>query len=161
MLEFLNPLNPEEKHLLLEAPLYVSALIAGADGHINSEEKRRTLELVHTKTFSEKFGVRDIYRELDLHTSEHFDRLVNGLPEETTERQEFLSEKLAGLNTVLGKLNYSFAHRYYKSLREFAFYIATAEGGFWGINSVNNAEGHWVKLPMISEPQHNEEGTGA
>jgi tellurite resistance protein len=51
MLDHIHHLSEEEKNLVLQAPVYVSLLIAGADGHVQLEEQQRILELVHTKTF--------------------------------------------------------------------------------------------------------------
>ena len=45
MLEHIQNLSEEEKNIIIHSPLYVSVLIAGADGDVTSGEKKRILEL--------------------------------------------------------------------------------------------------------------------
>jgi len=153
MIENIQHLTQEEQELVLNAPIYVSLLIAGADGEFNNDEKKRIVELVHTKTFSERYELRELYRNLSDHTEATLRTMIASLPEATTERQELLSGLLGRLNTILPKLDDAFARNLYTSLRQFAHYVANADGGFWGMSAVNEAERQWVKLPMIEEPQ--------
>jgi hypothetical protein len=156
MLDHIHHLSEEEKNLVLQAPVYVSLLIAGADGHIQQEEQKRILELVHTKTFSEHYELRELYATLDHDLAEHLRQMMAALPEDTDERQAMLSGLLGRLNHIFPQLEKHFARRLYKNLREFAHYIAHADGGFWGISAVSDAEQQWIKLPMLEEP-HTEE----
>lgn len=153
MHKHIHHLSAEEKKLMINAPLYVSVLIAGADGNIKNEEKARTVELVHIKSFSEHHGINEFYKELDHDVAEELRNLIASLPENTEERQTLLSDLLAGLNHIFPKLDHVFVSHYYKSLREFAHYIATAEGGFWGMGAISKEEEKYLKLPMIHEPQ--------
>lgn len=149
-------LTQEERNLLVKAPLYVSVLIAGADGDVKNEEKARVVELVHIKSFSEHHGINELYKELDHDVAEELRNLIASLPDETVDRSNMLSDILAGLNNVLPKCSYAFSSHFYKSLREFAHYVATADGGFWGVGAITAAEAEWVKLPMIDQPVNNE-----
>jgi len=152
MLDHIHHLSEEEKNLVLQAPVYVSLLIAGADGHIQQEEQKRILELVHTKTFSEHYELRELYATLNHDLAEHLRQMMAALPEDTNERQAMLSGLLGRLNHIFPQLEKHFARRLYKNLREFAHYIAHADGGFWGISAVSDAEQQWIKLPMLEEP---------
>lgn len=152
MLEHIKNLSENEKNLVLNAPLYVTVLVAGADGEISGDEKNRAIELIHTKTFSESYELREIYQQLDYKSSDELRKLIAALPESTQERNQYLSDLLAELNGVFPKLEPHFAKQLYKSLKEFAHYIATAEGGFWGVGSVSPAERAVVKLPMLQDP---------
>lgn len=156
MLEHITNLSQEEKNLILHAPMYVSVLIAGADGEINETEKHRILELIHTKTFSEKYELRELYQTLDSGAQLELRELIAALPEDRDERNQYLSDMLARLNTVLPKLEHRFQLHFYKSLRQFAHYIATADGGFWGVGTVKYSEAEYVKLPMIHNPGEQE-----
>lgn len=147
-----HELSPEEQKLLHQAPLLVSILIAGADGKIDTDEKHRVLEVVHTKTFSEKNELSEFYKELNMTAEKDLRTLIAALPDDTEERNTMISDLLSGLNPILKKLESNLALRFYKNLREFANYIATADGGFWGIGSVSAEEKAWVKLPMIENP---------
>ena len=152
----INHLSAKEQHLMIHAPLYVSVLIAEADGDIKNKEKARIVELVHIKSFSEHHGLNELYKELDHDVAEELRTLIASLPDDRYEREVALVDLISGLNHILPKCKYSFASHYYKSLREFAHYIATFEGGFWGIGAITKAEAKFVKLPMINEPQEHQ-----
>lgn len=154
MLDNLTQLEKEEKDLLIVAPHLAAALIGGADGDFSNDEIERAAEVIHIKTFSEKHEhVREVYELLDHKDSKNdFIALMVSLPKDTNERNAYLSKRLEGLNNILPKLNYSFSSRYYKSLRQITHLVANAEGGFWGIGSIDKSEAEFVKLPMINEP---------
>lgn len=154
MLENLSQLTKEEKDLLIVAPSLVAALIGGADGEFSDDEVERAAELIHIKTFSEKHEhIREIYDLLDHeNTQSDLVALMVSLPKNTAESNQYLTNRLEGLNTILPKLKYAFSSRYYKSLRQIAHLVATADGGFWGIGSIHHEEEKFVKLPMINEP---------
>ncbi|MBS3914946.1 MAG: hypothetical protein KG003_10625 [Bacteroidetes bacterium] len=157
MLEHINNLKDEEKDIIIHSPLYVSLLIAGADGEVNDTEKKRILELIHTKTFSEKYELRDLYKTLDHDAAHELRELISVLPQEKSERNEFLIQKLSRLNHIFPKLEHRFQVQLYKSLRQFAHYIAHAEGGFWSVGAVKHAEQEYLKLPMIHDPEEDSE----
>jgi len=155
MLDNLTQLDKEEKDLLIVAPSLVAALIGGADGEFSDDEIERAAEVIHIKTFSEKHEhVREIYELLDHESTEQdMVSLMVSLPKDTKERNSYLTERLSSVNAILPKLNYAFSKRYYKSLRQIAHLVANADGGFWGIGSIHEAEKEFVKLPMINEPE--------
>ena len=152
MLNHIQNLTEEEKELILNAPLFVSLLIAGADGNIDSDEKNRALELIHTKTFSERYELREMYKTLDRNAADEMRDMLAALPENTEERNQHLSDMLSRLNDIFPKLDASFAISLYENLRQFAHYVATAEGGWWGVGSIGTAEKVFVKLPMLNNP---------
>ncbi len=152
MFEHIKSLSEDEKELVLNAPFYVSALIAGADGDISNAETKRIAELIHIKTFSEKYELRELYKTLDHDVAQEFRKLLATMPEGRTERNEFLVDKLTRLNKVFPKLEPYFAVRLYKNLREFADYVGHVDGGFWGIGSMTTIERGYVKLPMLQDP---------
>ena len=153
MLEHIHNLSEEEKNIIIHSPMYVSVLIAGADGEVNDTEKKRILELIHTKTFSEKYDLRELYRTLDHDAAHELRELIASLPEEKTARNQYLIELLSRLNHIMPKLEHRFQVHLYKSLRQFAHYIAHAEGGFWRVGAVKHAEQEFMKLPMINNPE--------
>lgn len=157
MLDHIKSLTDEEKNLVLHAPMYVSILIAGADGDINTDEKNRVLELIHTKTFSERYELRDLYQTLDINAADELRRMIASLPDETVERNQLLSDMIARLNHIFPRLERTFAIQLYNSLRQFASYVANADGGWWGVAAVNEAERAFVKLPMLNDPSKQEE----
>jgi hypothetical protein len=156
MLDHIKSLKEEEKNLILHAPMYVSILIAGADGDVDEVEKKRILELIHTKTFSEKYELRELYRTLDHDAANELRMMIATLPQDRDQRNTHLTQLLSQLNHIMPKLEKPFAIQLYHSLRQFAHYVATAEGGFWGVNTMTPAEKLLVHLPMIHNPEHEE-----
>lgn len=157
MLEHINTLTDQEKDIIIHSPMYVSVLIAGADGDITDGEKHRILELIHTKTFSEKYELKELYQTLDHDAGHELRQLLAELPEDKDERSRILSDKLARLNQIMPKLEHRFQIHLYKSLRQFAHYIAHADGGFWGVGAVKHSENEFLKLPMIQDPEEAED----
>lgn len=137
--------------------MYVSLLIAGADGDINDKEKHRILELIHTKTFSEKYELKELYQTLDHDAAHELRQMIASLPESKNERNQILIDKLSQLNKIMPKLEHRFQIHLYKSLRQFAHYIAHSDGGFWRVGAVKHAENEFLKLPMIQNPEDSED----
>ncbi|MBM3919907.1 MAG: hypothetical protein FJ347_01615 [Sphingomonadales bacterium] len=154
MLYFIKHLTADEQQIVTNSPLYVSLLIAGADGNFDTDEKKRIVELVHIKTFTERFELQNLYKNLNNDSEEQIRNMISSLPENTDERNTILSELIARLNDIFPKLDASFSVQLYSSLRQFAVYISTADGGWWGISAVSDAEKAFVKLPMLNPPVH-------
>jgi uncharacterized tellurite resistance protein B-like protein len=152
MLEHIHNLKPHEKDLIIHSPLYVSILIAGADGEIHETERQRTIQLIHTKTFSEKYDLKELYQTLDHDADEELRKIIAELPTERDARIAAVSAKLETLNHIMPKLEHHFQVHLYNSLRNFAHHISRAEDGFWGIGAKTHLEKDLVKLPMINNP---------
>ncbi|MEY4002704.1 MAG: hypothetical protein RIT07_746 [Bacteroidota bacterium] len=153
MLAFISHLTSEEQQIVTLSPVYVSLLIAGADGHFDTDEKKRIVELIHTKTFSERVEMQTLFRQLNADAGEQIRFLIASLPENTAERNQLLSDMIARLNDIFPKLDYNVAVQLYNSLRQFAHYIASADGGWWVISAVSETEKAFVKLPMLNTPE--------
>lgn len=153
MLYQLENLKNEEKELILNAPAYVTILIAGADDDISDSEIKRSLELVKIKTFSEPVSIREIYEQIESDFNTRLNQLILELPNTLEERETLVIEKLSGLNKIWHKMDAKDAHRYYTSLVSFASQIARAAGGVLGFESISPREEKFVKLPMIQDPK--------
>jgi len=152
MLYQLEKLNKEEKELVLSAPAYITILIAGADDDITDIEIKRSLELVHIKTYSESIDVRDLYEKIDTNFETRLNDLIHSLPTTLVERETAVIEALSKLNAIFHKMDERISHRYYLSLLNFAAFIARAAGGVFGIERVSFREEKFVKLPMLNDP---------
>ena len=152
MLYQLRNLTDSERSTILNAPVWVTLLIACADNDLNAEEIKKAAKVIHARSFSEESDVRDLYKELD----EDFDHLVqieiNNLPLMGDERITQLVENLKKLNDILPKLENSYAAKFHQSLTKLASLVAQADGGFLGIGSISYKEAEYIKLPMISKP---------
>src|SRR5437762_1405627 len=98
-------LSTEEKQLIHDAPLLITALISGADGEFDLAEIKKAVKIIHIKTYSEGRDVRGVYRDIDAHSSEMIDDLIHSLPVITLDRMNFLKDKLSGLNKIFPKLD--------------------------------------------------------
>lgn len=152
MLYQLEKLNKEEKELVLNAPAYITILIAGADDDITDIEIKRSLELVHIKTYSESIDVRDLYEKIDTNFETRLNDLIHALPSTLAERETAVIEALSKLNAIFHKMDERVSHKYYLSLLNFSAFIARAAGGVFGIERVSFREEKFVKLPMIKDP---------
>ena len=152
MLYQLEKLNESEKELVLNAPAYITILIAGADDDITDVEIRRSIQLVHIKTYSESVDIQDVYEKIDHDYEKHLNEIIDALPKTLSEREKVLIEKLSGLNAVFSKIDHTIGLKFYNSLLEFASYIAHAAGNVLGIDIINHREKEFVKLPMVQRP---------
>lgn len=152
MLYQLEKLNATEKELVLNAPAYITILIAGADDNITEGEIRRSLQIVHTKTYSESIDIQDLYEKIDRDFEDRLTDLISFLPNTLEEREKVIIEELSKLNTILPDLDVRIAGKYYRSLLSFASYIAQAAGGILGFERISHREEKFVKLPMIQDP---------
>lgn len=150
MLSKIEHLSESEKQLILDAPIMVSALVAGSDGEFKSEEIAQAVKIIHIKTYSETRDVSGVYKTIDGHTEASIDEFIHKLPESTFDRNKTLEEKLSRLNNIFPKLDPQFAHDLYKSLKELAFYVSTA--GDLGVGMRSEQEKETAKLAFINEP---------
>lgn len=152
MLYQLEKLNEAEKELVLNAPAYITILIAGADDDITESEIKRSLQLVHIKTYSESTEISDIYEKIDHDYEAHLNDLIDAMPKTLEARESFVIEKLSKLSEIMKKMDTRISHKYYLSLLSFAAFIARAAGGVFGFDRVSFREEKFVKLPMIEDP---------
>lgn len=152
MLYHISKLHRDEQELVKKAPLLVSILVAGADGEVDSEEINRTVQLIHTKSFSESSDIRHLYREIDHDVEPALTAILKGLPTDVVEREKRLSEELEGLNSILAKLDPQIATDFYNSLKGFALRVAQTSGGILGMGPLGHHEKEMIKLPMLKYP---------
>lgn len=152
MLYQLSQLNTEERELIYDAPVWVSIYVALADNRINKEERKKIVETVHTKTFSEKNDLSEMYKELEVNIEARIQAAIEQIPVYQEEKEPFVREKLVGVNKALQKLDKVFARQLYKSLKDFAVITVQASGGVLGVNRINETEKGLMSLDMIEQP---------
>lgn len=150
MLSKIEHLSNSEKHLILNAPVLISALVAGADGEFYASEIKEAVKIIHIKTFSETRDVSGVYKATDGHTEEAIDLLIDNLPESTEERNKMLISQLKGLNDIFPKLDETFAADLYNSLKELAYYVSNA--GNLGVGMRSEQEKEMAKLSFLNNP---------
>ncbi len=148
----LRNLNETEKDSLKIAPIYVGLLIASVDGEVSKNELARIEDIIKTKTFSEHNDVHYLYTELannDL--LNNISTIFDGLGSSTDERVSGATEALKNLNSILPRLNPTYALQFRDSLHDIAVEVAKASGGIFGIGSISDEEKEVLNLPMIDK----------
>lgn len=150
MLEGFEHLSSQELDTLLSAPVLITALVGGADGKIDREERAWSERLMRARSYSQPNLVNDYYRVVSEGFLGKLDHLMEGMPAEVEARSAELSGKIAELNPILAKLDADLGATLYKSFVVLARETAKASGGFLRIGAVSAAEYQWVKLPMLT-----------
>ncbi len=153
MIEQFSYLSKEEQETVLNAPALVTALIAATDKEIDGKEVNRGLDLMKWKTFRARPDLLDYYNEVGKTFPARLDQILKDMPAAKEERNGWIGDRLAKLNTIWPKFDKEFAEQLYASYRELAKHIAEASGGVLGYLTVNFEESRLIKLPMIDDPR--------
>jgi len=155
-------LNDTEQKLLKNAIPLITALIAGADGNIDSEEKEWAAKIMKIRGYQHPPALEGYYTLVGAEFAARLDELISTLPTGTEERNKMISDELAQLNDIFPKMNPLFAAHFYQSFVTFAEHVAKASGGFLGFGAISREEGKFVELPMLNKvemPEDAEEET--
>ncbi|MEQ9289261.1 MAG: hypothetical protein RIG77_20205 [Cyclobacteriaceae bacterium] len=152
MISEFSTLRDDEIEVLLNAPVYVAVLIAGADGEIDKKEIKQALELAQGKQSRERAQLIDYYKEVGLGFESKFFKLTEELPDEVSDRNSSITTELRKLNHILPKIDHNFAVKLVASLKDMAKKVAGASGGVLGYMSVSYEEAKLVELDMIKDP---------
>lgn len=150
MIKELERLSTSEAEVLSMAPLFVCILIAGADNEIDNKEIKGAIELA--KKGKAKASISEFYRLIAQDFEDKLKITLQTLPFESTQRNPLLFEELSKLNSILPKIEKTFASDFYLSLRYIAKKIAESSGGLLGMKSVGEEEMKFLSLPMIKDP---------
>jgi hypothetical protein len=149
--EFDN-LEQSEKDIMYGLPIYVSVLVAGADGNIDSNELEKAISLANNKTKKARKQLLNYYNIVNENFEDKIKMAIANLPSGVRERELTLIDNLAMSNVVFARLNKSFAIKLYSSLKDIALQVAEASGGVFGYMSVGYEESKVVDLKMIHDP---------
>jgi hypothetical protein len=149
MVKELKVLTAEERELVIDAVALVTLLVAGADGKIDAREKDWASRLAKIRGYKEKVELKPLYRDVGENFEERLDHYLEKLPDDLSEMQRLISDKLTKLNEILPKIDSWYAQLYYESLLSFAKHVAEASGGILGFMSIDAKEKQIIKLPMI------------
>jgi len=151
ILEF-EQLNEDERNTMFSLPIYVSVLIAAADGKIDSTEIKKAISLSGLKTLKARKELLEYYTIVNTDYEDKFKMTVANLPSDHKEREEQLIVNLSKVNDIFPKLDQPFAVKMYASLLDIAKHIAEASGGVFGYMSIGYEESKLVELKMIKNP---------
>ncbi len=151
IIEF-KPLQEEEQQVLLNAPVYVAILIAGADGNIDKTERKEAINIAKNKQKRAREQLLDFYKKVGENYEEKFNSLIDELPSGTKERNIEITKELRKLNFIFPKIDKSFTIKLYASLKDLAKKIAESSGGILGYLSIDYEEAKLMELKMIDDP---------
>lgn len=152
MIEEFKNLSVDEVEVLLNTPVWVTLLIAGADNKIDKREIEEAVSLTQLKQNRARQPLTDYYKEVNKSFESNLKGYVSLLPKDKELRNQILIENLEKLNNILPRLEASFAIQFYQSIRDFAEKIANASGGIMGFLTLGYEESKVVKLKMIKDP---------
>jgi hypothetical protein len=152
MINYLNPLNEEEKLFLQKAPVLVAILIAGADNKIDKSEIKEALRISRYKPIKARILLKDFYSSIGDEFEYNLIEEIASLPREARKRTPLILEELKKLNTILSKLDRKFAIQFYESMKDIAKKIAKSSGGVLGYISVDYEESKLMELKVIKNP---------
>ena len=155
MIEQFKNLSKQEIELLLNTPVLITILVAGADNHIDQDEQKWAKKLTTYRQFTEKTILQAYYKIVSENFESNLEKFVmyiNSFPQDAKDRNPFISNELAKINAILPKLDPEFSTCFYDSIKSFSKHIAEASGGVLGFGSVSPEELVWVELKMIHKP---------
>ncbi len=150
ILEF-KSLREDEIEVVLKAPIYVSILIAGADGKIDKQEKKEAIEIARNKQSRSREQLATYYKIVGQRFETDFNNLINDLPAGVEERTSAITTELRKLNFILLKIDKKFSIKLIASLKELAKKIAEASGGVLGYLAISYEESRLMELKMIKD----------
>lgn len=153
MITEFEKLREDERVILYDAPVLVAILIAGADGEIDTTEKKQAITIAQTKQTKAREQLIDYYQVVGAQFEKRFNDLIAELPAEAAKRNVVITSELRKLNFIFPKIDKAFSIALYASLKDIAKKIAESSGGLMGYLSVSYEESKLMELKMISNPQ--------
>ena len=109
MIEEFKNLTQEEVEVMYKVPVLVSILIAGADNDIDRSEIRQAVSLSKTKQTKAREDLIDYYKEAGKDFEDKMKVMIQQYPARSEERNPLIIAELEKLNSLLPKLNNTFA----------------------------------------------------
>ncbi len=156
--EDFSALTSAEWEALCEVPLWITALVGGADGNLDRTERHWGEHIVRIRTYAREDSFDEYYRHVAEGFAERLDQLWQNLPTDTERRNQLLADKIAQANSILAKLDLPLAAVLYQSYRKLAEEVAKSSGGFLRMGAISPEENRWIKLPMLT-PIHSSEAS--
>ncbi|MGL1888067.1 MAG: hypothetical protein OCD76_16245 [Reichenbachiella sp.] len=153
MVEEFKTLRDDEIEVLLNAPVLVSILVAGADDKIDDTEIAQAVEIANSKQARAREQLIEYYKLVGETFQPKFEKYVAEMPKSAAARSEIITKELNKLNHILPKIDNNFAIKLYASLKDMAKKIAEASGGILGYMSVSYEEAKLMELGMIDDPE--------
>jgi hypothetical protein len=132
-------------------------LIAGADGKFDQKELDWAEKVANIRSYKMSEDLIGFYQEVGVDFSDKLVEYIGAFPTNVHDRTHIISDRLAGLNDILAKLDPRVGANMYKSLKSFAKHIASAHGGFLGFFTIGAEETKLIELEMLTPIEYDEE----
>lgn len=143
-------LREDEVDVLMKAPIYVAILIAGADGNIDSDERKEAIAIANNRQSRSREQLHEYYNAISF--DRDFEKIVASLPSGTEERNTAIIRELRKLNFIMKKIDRPFAIKLHASLKDLAKKIAESSGGLMSFLTISYEEAKLMELKMIQDP---------
>ena len=152
MISQFENLREDDVRLMYKVPVYVTILIAGADGKIDKKELQEAVTITNLKKIKSRKLMAEYYREVGETFEQELKKEIEALPSNAEERNAMIIEKLERLNIVWHYIDNKFAIQFYESMKDLAKKVAQASGGVLGFLSVGHEESKFIELKMVRNP---------
>lgn len=146
-----NRVNAEELQTLKDAIAWITILIAGADGNIDTDELEWATKLTNIRSYSYAEDLKDYYATVGENFESDLKNLISSSPTDIAERTTVLTDKLASVNPILAKMDNAIAFKLYESYLSFSEHVAKASGGFLRFATISKEEKSLMNLEMINQ----------
>lgn len=142
-------INAEEQRQLVLGVSWITILIAGADGHIDSEEIEWAEKIAKIRSYSLADRLHDFYQEVGKDFDDNLQKIIKDYQGNNEARTKTAYEEIEKINSILQKMENHEGVKLYESLKSFAKHVAKSSGGFLGMWSISYEENKYINLPML------------
>jgi hypothetical protein len=146
----ISHLELDKLTFLTEVPTYVALLIASADSEISLKETSWAEKVLSFRIKSAHHTLRAYYQSAHDFYKNNIESILASLPVNQTERMQYLSDKIASVNSSLSQIDEITKERMIDSYKSLALSIAEIDGGIFNFFASNPEEEKWLHLPMIA-----------
>ena len=147
---YLQPLESNEKELIILTPAMVTLLIAGVDDNLSGGEEAMAKKVVHFRTVTGDPILYDYFKLVDSNFITKLGTLEKQYHDlQPDVRTNILIQELSQLNDILPKIDNLFARALLRSWRSLAKEVAESTGGILGVLRTTYEEEHLIGLEMI------------
>lgn len=150
-------INLEEQRQLVLGVSWITILIAGVDGHIDSEEIEWAEKIAKIRSYSLADRMHDFYQEVGKDFDENLKHIMEEQSGDKDARTKMASDEVEKLNPILQKMTKKEGAKLYDSFKSFAKHVAKSSGGFLGMWSISYEENKYMNLPMLEPIEWNPE----
>lgn len=152
MISYFEKLRDDDVQLMYKVPVYITILVAGADGKIDRKELQEAVSITNLKKIKARKLLVEYYNEVGEMFEKVLKKEIETLPANAEERNALIVEKLERLNIVWHYIDNNFAIQFYESMKDLARKVAQASGGVLGFLSIGHEESKFIELKMIRNP---------